>query len=123
VSGCGQLLHLILTAGQWGDAPQTKLLLNQIGAGTTQHVVADAAYDSNAIREQVQKLKARVCIRPNRTRKQKKRHDKERYKHRNVIERFFCRIKRCSRVATRSREKACNFSGFVWLAALVTRPF
>ena len=85
--------------------------------------MADAAYDSNAIREQVQKLKARVCIRPNRTRKQKKRYDKERYKHRNVIERFFCRIKRCRRVATRYEKKACNFAGFIWLAALVTSTF
>lgn len=123
MSGCGQLLHLILTAGQRGDAPQAKVLLNQIVPGTVGHVVADAAYDSNAIREQSRNLKAKVCIRPNPTRKQKKRYDKQRYKHRNVIERFFCRIKRCRRVATRYEKKACNFAGFIWFAALVTSTF
>ena len=36
-----------------------------------------------------------------------------------MIERFFGRIKRCRRVATRYEKKAVNFAGFVWLAALV----
>lgn len=97
--------------------------MNQIAPGSTQHIVADAAYDSDAIREQSRKLKAKVCIRPNPTRKRKKRYDKERYKHRNVIERFFCRIKRCRRVATRYEKKACNFAGFIWLAAMITGTF
>ncbi|WP_437221950.1 transposase [Planctomicrobium sp. SH661] len=61
VSGCGQLLNLILTAGQRGDAPQAKVLLEQIVPGTVGHVVADAAYDSHAIREQSRQLKAQVC--------------------------------------------------------------
>lgn len=123
MSRCGQLVHLLLTAGQKGDAPQAKVLLNQVEPGTARHIVADAAYDSDAIREQSRKLKAKACIRPNPTRKRRKRYDKERYKHRNVIERFFCRIKRCRRVATRYEKKACNFAGFLWLAALITRPF
>ena len=60
-------------------------------------------------------MKAKVCIRPNPTRKVKKR----RYRNRNVIERFFCRIKRSRRVATRYEKKAINFLGIVWLAALM----
>lgn len=99
------------------------MLLNQVEPGTARHIVADAAYDSDAIREQSRKLKAKACIRCNSIRKRKKQYDKERYKHRNVIERFFCRIKRCRRVATRYEKKACNFSGFVWFAALVTSTF
>ena len=81
------------------------------------HVLADAAYDSDAIRGLIRKNKARACIRPNPTRKRKKRYDKKRYKHRNVIERFFRRIKQCRRVATRYEKKARNFAAFVWLAA------
>ena len=123
MSRCGQLVHLLLTAGQKGDAPQAKVLLNQGEPGTARHIVADAAYVIDAIREQSRKLIAKACISPNPTRKRKKRYDKERYKHRNVIERFFCRIKRCRRVATRYEKKACNFAGFVWFAALVTSNF
>ncbi len=84
------------------------------------HVLADAAYDSDAIRTWVGQLKARACIRPNPTRKRKKRYDRQRYKHRNVIERFFRLIKQCRRVATRYEKKASNFAAFVWLAAGIT---
>ena len=83
------------------------------------HVIADAAYDSDAIRRQVHRAGAKACIRPNPTRKRKKRHDRERYKGRNVIERFFGAIKRFRRVATRYEKKAENYLGFAWLAAVL----
>jgi transposase len=83
-------------------------------------VVADAGYDSDAIRRRVRRMRARCCIKPNPTRKRRKRYDRQRYKHRNVVERLFCRIKRCRRVATRYEKKPENFAGFVWLAAFVT---
>ena len=54
--------------------------------------------------------------------KRRKRYDRQRYKHRNVIERFFRRIKQCRRIATRYDKKADNFAGFVWLAAGITTP-
>jgi putative transposase len=82
-------------------------------------MVADAAYDSDSIREQIRQAKGKTCIRPNPTRKTLKRYDKERYKRRNVIECFFGAIKRFRRVATRYEKKAENFLGFIWLAALL----
>ncbi|MFG0249779.1 MAG: hypothetical protein ACF8OB_12905 [Phycisphaeraceae bacterium JB051] len=51
--------------------------------------MADAAYDSDAIRKKLRKIKTRACIKPNPTRKVKKRYSRQHYKHRNVIERFF----------------------------------
>ena len=116
----GRLQRLLLTAGQQGDAPQAKGLLEGFEKGTVGHVVADAAYDSAAIRQRARRLKAKACIRPNPTRKTKRRYDKERYRHRNVIERFFGRIKRFRRVATRYEKKAVNFAGFIWLAAFAS---
>ena len=94
----GRLRRLVVTAGQRGDAPQAEVLLNDLKPG---HVIADAAYDSDALRRLIRKKRARACIKPNPRRKRKKRYDKQRYKHRNVIERFFRRIKQCRRVATR----------------------
>lgn len=85
-------------------------------------VLADTAYDSDAIRLLIHKMKARACIKPNPTRRRRKRYDRERYKHRNVIERFFRRIKQCRRIATRYEKKAANFVSFVWLATGVTAP-
>jgi transposase len=110
----------VLTPGQKGDCPQALTLLSGLERGTVGHVIADAAYDSDDLREHVGRLRARCCIRPNPTRKRKKRYDRQRYKHRNVIERFFCRIRRCRRVAMRYEKKAVNFAGFVYLAAFVT---
>ena len=83
-------------------------------------MIADAAYDSDALRGRVRRLRARCCVRPNPTRKRKRRYDRRRYRNRNVVGRFFCRIKRCRRVATRYEKKPENFAGFVYLAAFVT---
>ena len=83
-------------------------------------MLGDAAYDGDAIRELCRKMKARACIRPNPTRKREKRYGRARHRHRNVIGRFFRRIKGCRRVATRHEKKAANYLGFVWLAAGVT---
>ena len=38
--------------------------------------------------------------------------------HRNLVERFFNRIKHCRRVATRYEKRAVNFLAFVKLAAI-----
>jgi transposase len=116
----GRLLRLVLTPGQRGDSPQAEELLWNLQRGSVGHVIADAAYDSDALRQRVRDLRARACIKPNPTRKRKKRYDRRRYKRRNVIERFFCRIRRCRRVATRYEKKAANFAGFVYLAAFAT---
>ena len=98
----GRLLKLVLTAGHRGDAPQAAKLLSGLARGSVGHVVADAAYDSDAIRRDVhRRLQATACIKPNPTRKRRKRYDRKRYRHRNVVERFFCRLRRCRRVATR----------------------
>jgi transposase len=117
------LLKLLATPGQCGDAPQAESLLKGFEQGTIEHVVADAAYDSDTIRQRLKQMRAKTCIRPNPTRKRKKRYDRKRYRNRNVIERFFGRIKRYRRVATRYEKKAVNFTGFVWLAALLSQSF
>ena len=83
-------------------------------------MVADTADDGDETREQIRKLKAKACIKPHKKRKVKKCDDKERYKNRNQVERFFDRIKQYRRVATRYEKTLENFAGFIWLAALMT---
>lgn len=112
----GRVVRLVLTPGQAGDAPRASELLMGLDP---EHVVADAAYDSDALRREIRDRGARPCIKPNPRRTKKLRYDREKYKHRNVIERFFGAIKRFRRVATRYEKKAANFLGFVWLASLL----
>ncbi len=107
---------MILTAGQSGDPVQAPKLLENL---RPRHVLADAAYSSAAIRKQIQEAGATACIRPNPTHKAQTEYDEERYRHRNVIERFFRAIKNCRRVATRYDKLPENFLGFVWLASLL----
>lgn len=116
----GRLIKFVLTAGQRGDATQAEPLLANFEPDQVGVIVADAAYDSDAIRRRGRQLKSKVCIKPHPGRTVKKRYDREVYRHRNQIERFFGRIKRCRRMATRYEKKAANYAGFVWLAALVT---
>jgi putative transposase len=117
VNGAGRVVRTILTPGQADDAPRAPALL---AGPRPRHVVADTAYDSDAIRALIRRMRARACIEPNPTRKRKKRCDKARYKRRNVIERFFGKLKRgFRRVATRYEKKAENYLGFAWLAAVL----
>jgi transposase len=86
VNGGDRLLRLILTPGQCGDAPQAETLLEGLQA---RGVLADAAYDSDAIHRLIRKMKAIACVKPHPTRKRRRGYDRQWYKHRNVIERFF----------------------------------
>jgi putative transposase len=119
VDGKGRLAAMQLSPGQDGDGPHGRELLASFEPGEIEHVVGDTAYDGDETREQVRSLKARACIKPHKSRTKKKRYDKARYKNRNQIERFFARIKQFRRVATRYEKTAENFTGFVWLAALM----
>ena len=114
VDGRGHAARLILSPGQSGDAPCALPLLKDLRA---KHVLAEAAYDSQAIRANIASRGGIACIRPNPTRKRPARYDRRRYRKRSVIERFFGFLKRWRRVATRCEKKAENFLGMVQLAA------
>jgi transposase len=117
------LINVLLTPGQQGDAPLGERLLEDFEPGEYNAIIADAAYDSEKIRRRGKSLKAKACIKPNATRKRKRRYDRQRYKRRNIVERFIGWIKRSRRVATRYDKKAANYLGFVWLAATLVNRF
>ena len=81
-------------------------------------VVADRAYDGNPTRALIAAAGAVACVRPLRTRLAPAPYDRELYKRRNLVERFFGRLKQFRRAATRYEKKAANFLGMVWLAAV-----
>ncbi|HWL10067.1 MAG TPA: IS5 family transposase [Planctomicrobium sp.] len=115
----GHLAAMSLSLGQDGDGPHVRELLKLFEPGPIEHVVADTADDGDEMREQIRKLKAKACIKPHKKRTIRKYYDKERYKNRNQIERFFNRIKQFLRVATRHEKTLENFAGFIWPAALI----
>ena len=84
-----------------------------------QFVVADKGYDCDWLRVQIREQGARPVI-PARRGFRQRRYDRTRYKLRNVVERFFNRLKHYRRVATRYDKTDANFQGFLYLAALIT---
>jgi transposase len=110
----GRPLRFIITAGQVGDVTQAPALLaDQAGDA----VLADKAYDSNALRMIIAAMNAEAVIPSNRTRKVIIPHDPIAYKQRNRIERCFNRLKHFRRFATRYERRIIHFAGFVFLAA------
>ena len=83
-----------------------------------EYVVADKGYDSDPFREQIRRQGAKPVI-PSRKGFRRRRHDRTRYKLRNVVERFINRLKHYRRVATRYEKTDRNYFGFVCLASLL----
>ena len=82
-------------------------------------VVADKAYDAVALREQIAAMPARAVIPPRVNRRESIRSSRAVYRHRNLVERFFCRIKQFRRIATRYDKLAERFVSFISLVAAI----
>ena len=82
-------------------------------------VVADKAYDSLALRELISSMGAKTVIPPRANRRDKIRYSKAIYRHRNLVERFFCRIKHYRRIATRYEKLAERFASFISLVGSI----
>ena len=114
VDTLGRPLRLVLTPGQCGDAPLAPALLEGLAP---RRVLADKAYDSNALRALIASMSAEAVIPCNPTRKRPIPYDFEAYKMRNTVERCFNKLKHFRRIATRFDRRAVNFLSFIHLAA------
>lgn len=114
VEGFGQLARFILTGGQTHDCTQALALIATVDPTA---VLADKAYDVNALLECINEKKAKAVIPPKSTRSEQRQFDRKQYRNRNVIERFFARLKQFRRVATRYDKLASRFSSFVAVIA------
>ncbi len=81
-------------------------------------MIADKGYDADRLVEVVSASGATVVIPPRRNRKVAREFDRDVYKERNQIERFFNKLKQFRRVATRYDKLLVNYMGFVKLAAI-----
>jgi len=116
VDGQGRPVRVILTPGQCGDAPQAPMLIEGF---QPDHVIADKAYDSNALRDLIKSRGAKVVIPCNPTRKRLIPYNFELYKLRNRIERCFNKLKHFRRIATRYDRRAAYFLAFIQIACSI----
>jgi transposase len=112
----GRPLRFILTGGEAHDVTMAADLLEGQTAGG---VIADKAYDTNALREMIEQADIEAVIPSKRSRKIQIPHDTQAYKLRNRIERFFNKLKHFRRIATRYDRRAAYFLAAVQLASSV----
>lgn len=115
VDANGNPIILKLTPGQAHDGPSAVDLLDNPGAG--QILLADRAYDSDAVRRTLAERGAWVNIKPMPGRKNILAFSPFLYRYRNLVERFFNKLKPFRAVATRFEKYDLNSLALVKLAA------
>jgi transposase len=113
----GNPLRFILSPGQASDYAHAEALIDNLPA---EHVLGDKGYDSKAFRDAIAEQGAIPVIPPRKTSPQVF-CDYALYCQRNLIERFFLKIKNFRRIATRYEQTPRAFismiaivSAFIW---------
>jgi transposase len=111
----GRPVRLALTAGEAHDNRLAAKLLSRLRVGS---MLADRGYDADWIRTLVRQHGAWANIPPRSNRKEALSFSPYLYRARNLVERFFNKIKQCRRVATRYDKLAANYLAFIQLASI-----
>ena len=109
-------VRLLLSPGQAADMTAVPALL--AGLPTPRIVLADRGYDSNAVLDLITRSGAVASIPSTSQRRIRRSVDPTIYRQRNLIERFFLKLKQFRRVATRYDKLARNFLAAVLLASI-----
>jgi transposase len=109
----GLPVQLALTAGEAHDNQLAGKLLSRLKAGTM--LLADRGYDADWI---ITKRGVWANVPPKSNRKEPICFSPYLYRARNLVERFFNKIKQCRRVATRYDKLAANYLAFIQLASI-----
>jgi transposase len=108
-----------LSGGNAHDAPEGMRLLEGLACADGQAaMLMDRAYEGDGMRWKVADKGFIPVVPPKKNRKSPWHYDKELYKQRNEIERFFLRLKRFRRVFTRYDKLDVIFSGFIYFAMI-----
>ena len=112
----GLPVQLGLTPGEAHDNRLCSVLLNELSPRTM--LLADRGYDADWIRALASEQGAWANIPPKRNRKETICFSPYLYRARNLVERFFNKIKQCRRIATRYDRLAANYLAFIKLASI-----
>ena len=109
-------VRLGLTAGEAHDNRLALSLLSRLRSGSM--LLADRGYDADWIRAFATQRGAWANVPPRSNRKEPICFSPYLYRARNLVERFFNKIKQCRRVATRYDKLAANYLAFIQLASI-----
>jgi transposase len=116
VDGLGNPVRFILTAGNVNDIVQAEALIRGL---SFDKLLADKGYDSDRFRTSIAQLGAEAVIPSTRSRSQVIPYDKHVYRDRNLVERFFNKIKHFRRIATRYEKTVLSFASMLFLVGAV----
>ena len=116
VDACGLPIALKLTEGQAHDGRSASDMLGSLKAGDI--LLGDRAYDSDALRDALAERGAWANVKPMPNRKNIPAFSPFLYRSRNLVERFFNKLKHFRAVATRYNKQPENYLASVKLASL-----
>ena len=116
VDALGNPVALSLTPGQAADITQAAPLLAQL---EPQAVIADKGYDADALVATLEERGITPIIPPKANRKEPRKTDFALYRERNLVERFFNKLKQYRGIATRFDKLATTFLAGVLLVCVV----
>jgi transposase len=116
VDALGRPIRLKLTEGQAHDGRSASDMFDTVQAGNV--LLADRAYDSDALRDKLAARGAWGNIRPMPNRIKPPAFSSWVYRQRNAVERFFNKLKHFRAVATRYDKRDDNYLASVQLASM-----
>ena len=116
VDACGLPIRLKLTEGQAHDGRSADDMFESIAEGNI--LLADRAYDSNRLRDAMTERGAWANVRAMPHRLDPPAFSKWLYRQRNLVERFFNKLKHFRAVATRYDKRDDNYLASVKLASI-----
>ncbi len=118
VDAFGQLMGIQLTPGQTHESQVAEDMYDDEACD---YFLADKAYDMDTLRRRLKENGVEAVIPSKKNRKEPITHDSHIYKERNVVERFFQKIKRFRRIATRYDKTARMYiTGVIFVSILLT---
>jgi transposase len=115
VDALGNLVRFVLLPGQRHDSLGVEPLLEGINFGA---LLADKAFDSDPLRAELHRRKAKAVIPPKANRSHLIACDYAMYQWRHLVEHFFCHLKQFRRVATRYDKTDPSYCAMIHLAAI-----
>ena len=112
----GNLVRFVLLPGHRFDTVGMPPLIDGLAFSA---LIADTAFDSNAIIADLNQRGAKAVIAQHQRRTRKLPVDAEMYKWRHLIENFFCKLKEFKRIAMRADKTDLSFNAIIHLAAAV----
>lgn len=116
VDALGNLAKFMLLPGQRHDSIGVEPLVKDV---VIDALIADKAFDTNAIRNKLDEQGALAVIPSKADRKNPIPHDVYMYRWRHLVENYFAKIKEFRRIATRYDKTDTSFEAMIQIAATV----